>query len=90
MRFYQWCALGCGGFWFVERFLARSPIVSGLDDDTVLHRANQNGALLITADKDVGELVFRQGRFAICQMSNIFRVFAFDQHFEMMEISMLR
>jgi predicted nuclease of predicted toxin-antitoxin system len=33
-----------------------------IDDDTVLHRANQNGALLITADKDFGELVFRQGR----------------------------
>jgi len=33
-----------------------------IDDDTVLRRANQNGALLITADKDFGELVFRQGR----------------------------
>ncbi len=33
-----------------------------IDDDTVLRRANQNGALLITADKDFGELVFRLGR----------------------------
>jgi len=33
-----------------------------IDDDTILRRANQNGALLITADKDFGELVFRLGR----------------------------
>ena len=33
-----------------------------IDDDTVLRRANQNGALLITVDKDFGELVFRLGR----------------------------
>ena len=33
-----------------------------IDDDAVLRRANQSGALLITADKDFGELVFRQGR----------------------------
>ena len=34
----------------------------GIDDDTVLHRANQSGALLVTADRDFGELVFRLGR----------------------------
>ena len=34
---------------------------SGLDDETVLHRANQGGSLLITADRDFGELVFRLG-----------------------------
>ncbi|MDE2734376.1 MAG: DUF5615 family PIN-like protein [Gemmatimonadota bacterium] len=33
-----------------------------IDDDAVLHRANQNSALLITADKDFGELVFRLGQ----------------------------
>lgn len=33
-----------------------------IDDDTVLRYANQNSALLITADKDFGELVFRLGR----------------------------
>ncbi|MCZ6678519.1 MAG: DUF5615 family PIN-like protein [Candidatus Poribacteria bacterium] len=33
-----------------------------IDDDTVLRRANEAGALLITLDKDFGELVFRQGR----------------------------
>lgn len=33
-----------------------------IDDETVLEQANQNGALLITEDKDFGELIFRQGR----------------------------
>ncbi len=33
-----------------------------IDDDAVLHRANQSSALLITADKDFGELVFRMGQ----------------------------
>ena len=33
-----------------------------IDDDAVLYRANQNNALLITADKDFGELVFRMGQ----------------------------
>ena len=32
-----------------------------IDDETVLHQANQNRALLLTQDKDFGELVFRQG-----------------------------
>lgn len=32
----------------------------GLDDDAVLGRANQEKALLVTADKGFGELVFRQ------------------------------
>ena len=34
----------------------------GIDDGAVLHRAKQRGALLITADKDFGELVFRMGQ----------------------------
>lgn len=33
-----------------------------IDDDAVLGRANRNQALLITADRDFGELVFRLGR----------------------------
>jgi predicted nuclease of predicted toxin-antitoxin system len=33
----------------------------GIDDDVILDKANANNALLITADKDFGELVFRQG-----------------------------
>ena len=35
---------------------------AGLPDDEVLRRANQNGAVLITADRDIGELVFRLGQ----------------------------
>lgn len=34
----------------------------GISDDKVIQRANQESALLLTADKDFGELVFRQGR----------------------------
>jgi predicted nuclease of predicted toxin-antitoxin system len=33
----------------------------GISDDAVLERANEQSALLVTADKDFGELVFRQG-----------------------------
>jgi predicted nuclease of predicted toxin-antitoxin system len=32
----------------------------GISDEVVLNIANQEGALLITADKDFGELVYRQ------------------------------
>ncbi len=35
---------------------------AGVDDETVLARAVELGALLVTADKDFGELVFRQGK----------------------------
>ena len=34
----------------------------GIDDEAVLDRANRSGALLVTADRDFGELVFRLGR----------------------------
>jgi predicted nuclease of predicted toxin-antitoxin system len=34
----------------------------GVSDDAVLDRAKQDNALLLTADKDFGELVFRQRR----------------------------
>jgi predicted nuclease of predicted toxin-antitoxin system len=34
----------------------------GISDDTVLDLANQKTALLLTADKDFGELVYRQHR----------------------------
>jgi predicted nuclease of predicted toxin-antitoxin system len=33
----------------------------GITDDVVLEGANERNALLVTADKDFGELVFRQG-----------------------------
>ena len=32
-----------------------------ITDDVVLRRANEGDALLVTADKDFGELIFRQG-----------------------------
>ncbi|MCD6290750.1 MAG: DUF5615 family PIN-like protein [Anaerolineae bacterium] len=34
----------------------------GISDDVVLDLADQERAILLTADKDFGELVFRQGR----------------------------
>ena len=34
----------------------------GIDDDTVLQQAMRNGALLLTGDRDFGELVFRLQR----------------------------
>jgi predicted nuclease of predicted toxin-antitoxin system len=34
----------------------------GISDDIVLDLANQEADILLTADKDFGELVFRQGR----------------------------
>jgi predicted nuclease of predicted toxin-antitoxin system len=37
----------------------------GIPDDTVLYLANQNEAILLTADKDFGELVFRQRRLTL-------------------------
>ncbi len=37
-------------------------IEPGISDDEVLDLANQNSALLLTADKDFGELIFRQSR----------------------------
>ncbi|MBI4725690.1 DUF5615 family PIN-like protein [candidate division TA06 bacterium] len=37
-------------------------MVPSISDDEVIRRANQEFALLLTADKDFGELVFRQRR----------------------------
>lgn len=36
----------------------------GVTDDVVLQFANDNDEVLITGDKDFGELVFRQGRLS--------------------------
>jgi predicted nuclease of predicted toxin-antitoxin system len=38
-----------------------AEMVPGIPDETVLDLAGRQNALLITADKDFGELVFRQG-----------------------------
>lgn len=37
----------------------------GISDDVVLDRANQEMAILLTADKDFGELIFRQKRISM-------------------------
>lgn len=34
----------------------------GIEDNKILHQANEHDALLLTADKDFGEIVFRMGR----------------------------
>ncbi len=34
----------------------------GLDDESILQRANRDNYILITNDKDFGELIFRMGR----------------------------
>jgi predicted nuclease of predicted toxin-antitoxin system len=44
--------------WYVAEM---APAIS---DEVVLDTANREGALLLTADKDFGELVFRQRRFS--------------------------
>jgi predicted nuclease of predicted toxin-antitoxin system len=41
-----------------------SLLWQSLPDEAVLTMANQNEALLLTADKDFGELVFRQQRLS--------------------------
>ena len=41
---------------------AVSEINPGTSDTSVLQLANETRAILLTADKDFGELVFRQGR----------------------------
>ncbi len=42
------------------RYIAESQ--PGITDEEVLDLAEQEGLLLLTADKDFGELIFRQGR----------------------------
>lgn len=39
-----------------------AEVTPGATDDEVFDQANQAGALLVTTDKDFGELVFRQRR----------------------------
>ena len=51
----------------IDRFRAQghnilfiAELDPGIDDETVLLRSRQSNAILLTADKDFGELVFRQ------------------------------
>lgn len=41
-----------------------AELAAGIDDDEVLRLANERDAVLLTADKDFGELVFRLNRTA--------------------------
>ena len=41
-----------------------AEVEPSLTDEQVLERANEQAALLLTADKDFGELVFREGRLS--------------------------
>ena len=41
-----------------------AELMSGVDDTTVLDDANREGRLLLTADKDFGEMVVRQQRLS--------------------------
>jgi predicted nuclease of predicted toxin-antitoxin system len=43
-----------------HRVLYIAEMSPGIDDDAVLAQANTDDALLLTLDKDFGELVFRQ------------------------------
>lgn len=45
---------------FPVKYIAE--ISPGISDEIVLNHANKENAILITADKDFGELVFRQNR----------------------------
>ena len=45
---------------YLVRYVAE--VDPGISDDAVLDMANREGCLLLTADKDFGELVFRQRR----------------------------
>ena len=55
--------------WQVRRDGHTVPFVAemepGISDELVLTRANQASAMLLTADKDFGELVFRQSRASL-------------------------
>lgn len=41
-----------------------AELAPGITDDEVLSRANREGRVLVTVDKDFGELVFRLGRIS--------------------------
>ncbi len=43
-----------------HRVACVAELGTGMSDDAVLNLANQETALLLTADKDFGEMVFRQ------------------------------
>ena len=48
---------------FDVRYIAETD--AGISDDEVLDLANRDGSLLLTADKDFGELVFRLKKITV-------------------------
>ncbi len=48
----------------------------GISDDKVLSMANESKAILLTADRDFGDLVFRQGRITEYYKSTEFNILA--------------
>jgi len=47
-----------------HQILYVAEMAPGISDNVVLDTANVQEAILLTCDKDLGELVFRQGRLA--------------------------
>jgi len=47
-----------------HKVLYVAEMASGIPDDEVLNLANREKSILLTADKDFGELIFRQGKIA--------------------------
>lgn len=45
-----------------HRIFDVTEMAPGISDDEVLSKANKESAILLTADRDFGDLVFRQGR----------------------------
>ena len=45
-----------------HRIFDVTEMAPGISDDEVLLKANKESAILLTADRDFGDLVFRQGR----------------------------
>ena len=48
-----------------HHLLSVAEMEPGISDDVVLARSNEETALLLTADKDFGELVYRQRRVSL-------------------------
>jgi predicted nuclease of predicted toxin-antitoxin system len=53
-----------------------AELSASITDEEVLQQANARAALLVTADKDFGELVFRQGRGALWSRASALGWFA--------------
>ena len=48
-----------------HQIISIAELTPGISDENVLEIANRDGAILITADTDFGELIFRQSRASV-------------------------